>query len=330
MHWSEPTTWKRVKDNAREIARTYRWRRICAFSGLLTMAVLLCARYLLPDSETLLTVPGIIGVSAAVMFLPLTIFIGALQTGSVIFRRKCIDVSDSFVHCFIPYEQIVRLGFERFDGKSYFYVRGVPRRGKKEVEVHVALTAKYTESDIEAYIIQKGLGRLLAVTREVDALPIRTKAPTIPHLAPQKVVLMGLFFISFIASTLCFRVMLELDSWFSAAIVLAWLAEIFALDRLLGKGARQKAITLGDGMPVRRVVALGVPYMLTIALNPAIVFVALRWAALPPTVVWTASSIWQFVWMAFVYGVGRLFRCASARTGEMIPATFPIQQELYG
>ena len=330
MHWSEPTTWARIKGNAREIARTYRWRRLCVASGALTLGLCLCVGLLLTETEALLPLTRIIGISAVCTALPLVVFVYALQTGSVVFRRKCIDVSDSFVHCFIPYEQIVRLGFERFEGKSYFYVRGVPLRGEKEVEVHVALTAKYTESDIESYIVQKGLGGLLAVTREVNALPIRTKAPTIPHLAPQKVVLMGLFFISFIASTLCFRVMLELDSWFSAAIVLAWLAEIFALDRLLGKGARQKAITLGDGMPVRRVVALGVPYMLTIALNPAIVFVALRWAALPPTVVWTASSIWQFVWMAFVYGVGRLFRCASARTGEMIPATFPIQQELYG
>ena len=133
MHWSEPTTWARIKDNAREIARTYRWGRICAFSGLLTLAASLGVRYLLPASADLLTIPKIIGIMAAVMFLPLTIFIGAVQTGSVIFRRKYIDVSDSFVHCFIPYEQIVRLGFERFDGKSYFYVRGVPRRGKKEV-----------------------------------------------------------------------------------------------------------------------------------------------------------------------------------------------------
>ena len=313
MHWTEPTTWKRVKDNAREIARTYRWGRICAFSGLLTLAASLGVRYLLPASADLLTVPRIIGIIAAVMFLPLTIFIGALQTGSVIFRRKCIDVSDSFVHCFIPYEQIVRLGFERFDGKSYFYVRGVPRRGKKEVEVHVALTAKYTESNIEAYIIQKGLGRLLAVTREVDALPIRTKAPAI-QCESTMVVLVGFNIFSYIVVFSCIKIMLDSDTWASRAIVLVWLVDIFIWNWLLGKGARQKTNKLGEGMPVRRVVALGVPYMLTIVLNPAMVFAGLRWAALPPAVAWTASSIWQFVWMALVYGLGKLFRSASART----------------
>ena len=313
MHWTEPTTWKRVKDNAREIARTYRWGRICAFSGLLTLAASLGVRYLLPASADLLTIPKIIGIMAAVMFLPLTIFIGALQTGSVIFRRKCIDVSDSFVHCFIPYEQIVRLGFKRFDGKSYFYVRGVPRRGKKEVEVHVALTAKYTESDIEVYIIQKGLGRLLAVTREVDALPIRTKAPAI-QCESTVVVLVGFHISSYIVVFSCIKIMLDSDTWASCAIVLVWLVDIFIWNWLLGKGARQKTNKLGEGMPVRRVVALGVPYMLTIVLNPAMVFAGLRWAALPPAVVWTASSIWQFVWMALVYGLGMLFRRASART----------------
>ena len=34
MHWTEPTTWKRVKNNAREIARTYRWRRLCVVLGM--------------------------------------------------------------------------------------------------------------------------------------------------------------------------------------------------------------------------------------------------------------------------------------------------------
>ena len=313
MHWTDPTTWKRVKDNAREVARTYRWGRICAFSGLLTLAASLGVRYLLPASADLLTIPRIIGLSATVAALPLVVFIGALETGSVIFRRKCLDVSDSFVRCFIPYEQIVCLGFERFEGKSYFYVRGVPRRREKEVEVHVALTAKYTESDIEAYIIQKGLGRLLAVTREVDTLPIRTKAPAIPH-EPQKVVLLGSLCIPFMVSALCLCAMLGSDPWALCAIFLVWQVDIFIWNWLLGKGARQKTNKLGDGMSVRRVVALGVPYMLTIVLNPAIVFAGLRWAALPPAVVWTASSIWQFVWMALVYGLGMLFRRASART----------------
>ncbi len=111
MHWTEPTTWKRVKDNAREIARVCRWRRIGAFSGALALAICLCVRVLLPESADFLTTPRIIGIIVAVTFLPLAVFIDALQTGAVRFRRKCIDVSDSFVHYFIPYEQIVRLGF---------------------------------------------------------------------------------------------------------------------------------------------------------------------------------------------------------------------------
>ena len=165
--------------NAREIARVCRWRRIGAFSGALALAICLCVRVLLPESADFLTTPRIIGIVVTVTLCPLVVFLGALQTGSVSFRRKCIDVSDSFVHYFIPYGQIVRLGFERFEGKSYFYVRGVPLRREKEVEVHVALTAKYTESVVEACIVQKGLGRLLAAPREVDALPIRTKTPEV-------------------------------------------------------------------------------------------------------------------------------------------------------
>ena len=310
MHWSEPTTWKRVKDNAREIARTYRWRRLCVVSGLLTLVLCLCVRLLLPETATLLPLPRVIGISAACTALPLVVFVDALQTGSVVFRRKCIDVSDSFVHCVIQYEQIVRLGFERFEGKSYFYVRGVPRRDEKEVEIHVALTAKYTESDIEAYIVLKGLGHLLAATREVDVLPIRTRAPKV-QFESQKVVLATFFFVSWLVVVPSVFRMMDMHSWFTVAIALAFLADIRVWIWLLGKGAGRRVDnldTLADGLSLRRVWALGFPYMLTIVLNPAIVLAVLRWAALAPAAVWTAATVWQIAWMAFVYGVGRLFR----------------------
>ena len=308
MHWSEPTTWARIKGNAREIARTYRWRRLCVASGTLTLGLCLCVGLLLPETATLLPLPRVIGISAVCTALPLVVFVYALQTGSVVFRRKCIDVSDSFVHCVIPYEQIVRLGFERFEGKSYFYVRGVPRRDEKEVEIHVALTAKYTESDIEAYIVLKGLGHLLAATREVDVLPIRTRAPKV-QFESQKVVLATFFFVSWLVVVPSVFRMMDMHSWFTVAIALAFLADIRVWIWLLGKGAGRRVDnldTLADGLSLRRVWALGFPYMLTIVLNPAIVLAVLRWAALAPAAVWTAATVWQIAWMAFVYGVGRL------------------------
>ena len=311
MHWSEPTTWARIKGNAREIARTYRWRRLCVVSGLLTLVLCLCVRLLLPETATLLPLPRVIGISAACTALPLVVFVYALQTGSVVFRRKCIDVSDSFVHCFIPYEQIVRLGFERFEGKSYFYVRGVPRRDEKEVEVHVALTAKYAESDIEAYIVQRGLGHILAMTREVDALPIRTKAPKV-QFESQKAVLASFLFLSWlvVVPSVLFG-MMDMYSWFAVANALILLTDMHIWVWLLGKGAGRRVgnlDSLAEGISMRKAWALGFPYMLTIVLNPAVVLAVLRWAALAPSAVWTAAAAWQIAWMAFVCGVGRLFR----------------------
>ena len=311
MHWTEPTTWKRVKDNAREIARRYRWRRISVFFGALTLAICLCVRFLLPESADFLPTPRIIGIIAGVMFLPLAIFIDALQTGSVVFRRKRIDVSDSFVHYFIPYEQIVSLGFERFKGKSYFYVRGVPLKGEKEVEVHVALTAKYTESDIEAYIVQKGLGRLLALPREVDTLPIRTKAPEV-RFETQKMVLVVFYLFAMLFFVMPVLVgVANMHSVFAVVVLIAFIAENIAWAWLLGKGAVRKMENVqkqAEGISVRKAWALGVPYMLTIVLNPTIVFAVLHLVALPTPVVWTIAVIWQVAWMAFVFGVGRLFR----------------------
>ena len=310
MHWSEPTTWARIKGNAREIARTYRWRRLCVVSGLLTLVLCLCVRLLLPESATLFPISRIIGISAVCTALPLVVFVYALQTGSVVFRRKCIDVSDSFVHCVIPYGQVIRLGFERFEGKSYFYVRGVPLRGEKEVEVHVALTAKYTESDIEAYIVLKGLGHLLAATREVDVLPIRTRAPKV-QFESQKVVLATFLFVSWLVVVPSVFRMMDMHSWFAVANALVLLTDMHILVWLLGKGAGRRVgnlDSLAEGISMRKAWALGFPYMLTIVLNPAVVLAVLRWAALTPVAVWMTAAFWQIVWMAFVYGVGRLFR----------------------
>ena len=311
MHWSEPTTWARIKGNAREIARTYRWRRLCVASGALTLGLCLCVGLLLPETATLLPLPRVIGISAACTALPLVVFVYALQTGSVVFRRKCIDVSDSFVHCVISYGQVIRLGFERFEGKSYFYVRGVPLRGEKEVEVHVALTAKYTESDIEAYIVLKGLGHLLAATREVDVLPIRTRAPKV-QFESQKVVLATFLFVSWlvVVPSVLFG-MMDMHSWFAAANALVLLTDMHIWTWLLGKGAGRRVgnlDSLAEGISMRRAWALGVPYMLTIVLNPAVVLAVLWRTALTPSAVWTAAAAWQVAWMAFVYGVGRLFR----------------------
>ena len=311
MHWTEPTTWKRVKNNADEIARVCRWRLIGAVSGALALAICLCVRCFLPESADFLTTPRIIGIIATVTLCPLVVFIGALQTGSVSFRRKSIDVSDSFVHYFIPYGQIVRLGFERFEGKSYFYVRGVPLRGEKEVEVHVALAAKYAESDVEAYIVQKGLGRLLAVPREVDALPIRTKAPEV-KFETQKVVLMGFHLLAMlvVVPSVMFGV-LDIHSLSAVVVALAFLADLGVWVWLLGKGAGRKAENvqkMAEGISVRKAWALGVPYMLTIVLNPAIVLAVLRRAAFPTPVVWALAAAWQVAWMVFVFGVGRFFR----------------------
>ena len=81
IHWTEPTEWKRVKDNAREIARNYHWRTICIVSGVLAFAGCLCARLLVPETAAFLTWPRIAGIVVAVLALPLSVFVGSLQTG---------------------------------------------------------------------------------------------------------------------------------------------------------------------------------------------------------------------------------------------------------
>lgn len=310
MYWTEPTTWKRVKNNAREIASKYRWRRCCVISVVLAMAVCLGVRILVPGVGEFLPLSRMAIICVAAAVFPLIIFLGAIQTGTVWFRKKVLDVSDSFCRYFIPYEQISSLGFERFEGKSYFFVKGVPQRREDEVEVHVELTAKYSEADIEAYLVQRGLGRLLAVAREVDALPIRTKMPDetkTPYAAQTETLgkywLAGLFL-----TPICIRFVFSKNDWTSIAILLAWLAEFFLWDFLLRKGTNRKSEKLGHGISVRQASALGVCILLALVLNPAIVFAVLLRTKLALEIVWTASVAWQLAWMAFVYGVGRMFR----------------------
>ena len=310
MYWTEPTTWKRVKDNARAIASKYRWRRCCVISVVLAMAVCLGVRLLVPGVGEFLPLSRMAVICVAAAVFPLTIFIGAIQTGNVWFHKKVLDVSDSFCHYIIPYEQISSLGFERFEGKSYFFVKGVPQRWEDEVEVHVALTAKYSEADIEAYLVQRGLGRLLAVTREVDALPIRTKMPdeTKTPYAAQTETLGKYFLVGLLASGIGISLGSRKDEWMSVAIVLAWAVDMFFLTFLIGKGAGRKFAKLGHGISVRQASALGVCILLALVLNPAIVFAALLRTKLALEIVWTVSVAWQLAWMAFVYGVGRLSR----------------------
>ena len=58
-------------------------------------------------------------------------------------------------------------------------------------------------------------------------------------------------------------------------------------------------------LPVRRVVVLGLPYMLTLWLNPAVVLAALLWCRVPMIAALCAAGVWQVAWLALVYGAGR-------------------------
>ena len=324
MDWSEPITWKRVKDNAREIASNCRVLRCCVISFVLALSVCLGVRLLVPGNGECLPLSRMALICAGAVAFPLCFLLGAIQTGSVWFRKKVLNVSDSFSRYIIPYEQISSLGFERFEGKSYFFVKGVPQRQEDEVEVHVAMTAKYSEADIEAYLVQRGLGRLLAVTREVDALPIRTKMPdkTGTPYAAQTETLLKYSVVGFFVSLLGIRCVsyaliaskggLAKDDWMSIVLALAWIADFCLLDFLLCKGANRKSAKLGHGISERQASALGVCSVLALVLNPAVVFAVLMWMKLAPEIVWTVSVAWQFAWMALVYGAGRLFRVKSS------------------
>ena len=238
--------------------------------------------------------------------LPLSVFINSLQTGSVVFRRKAVDVSDSFVHVWIPYEKVVRFGFERFAGKTYFVVRGIPRGKDEEIEVHVALTSKHSEADVKAYLIQRGMGSVISETREVQASPIRTTIPVVPYEA--QLCVMACYIIAAVVVPLIFmRFVLDPRDWNSDLILLGFPVEFFIWDWLIRKGSGRKATDLVKGLPVRRVVVLGLPYMLTLWLNPAVVLAALLWGRVPMIAALCAAGVWQVAWLALVYGVGRFF-----------------------
>ena len=247
IHWTEPTEWKRVKDNAREIARTYHWRTLCIASGALAFAGCLCARLLVPETAAFLTWPRIAGIVVAVLALPLSVFVGSLQTGSVVFRRKVVDVSDSFVHVWIPYEKVVRFGFERFAGKTYFAVRGMPQGKDEEIEVHVALTSKHSEAEVKAYLIQRGMGSVISETCELQASPIRTTIPVVPHEAQLGV--MVCYRIAAVVVPLIFiRLLLDPDDWNSVLILLGSLGEFFIWDCFFSQRQRTQFKRSGQGI----------------------------------------------------------------------------------
>lgn len=316
MHWSEPTTWKRVKENAREIDRVYRWRRMSVVSGSLALAACLGVRFLLPCSaDVRLTAPMIMLLVCFCTFLPLVLFINALQTGGVAFRKKVLSVCDSFVRCQIPYEQIACLGFERSGDKKYFYVRGVPLRAGKDVEVHVALTAKYTQAEIEAYIVQRGLGHLLAATRELESPPVRHLERGSPEtdsciasvFGPSMLMIALGFFLCLMLAVYCKLSGCKVPGcWTWAFIVdeLVYVQLFFPGNRLgdIAKLINEKRLSVHQA---RKLAVAQVPLL---ALFPPSVFVVLWLIGLSPAIVWTSSAIWQLAWMALVYGMGRMFR----------------------
>lgn len=311
MHWTEPTTWKRVKENAREIARVYQWRRMSIVSGSLALAGCLAVRFLLPYSAERLTTPIIILIVGSCSIFPLIAFLQALQTGSVAFRKKVLSVSDSFVNCHIPYEQIACLGFERSGDKSYFYVRGVPLRAGSEVEVHVELTAKYSQAEIEAYIVQRGLGRLLAVTRELESPPVRHLEKSSPEADSGIVSLLGPWMLQMMTCTILVMICKLLGCELPGYWMWAFLVDLIVFNLLFLPGDRSRDLVRlinEKRLSLRQAKRLAVYQVSLLALSPPNVFAVLWLFGLSPAIVWTSSAIWQLVWMALVYGMGRMFR----------------------
>ena len=98
---------------------------------------------------------------------------------------------------------------------------------------------------------------------------------------------------------------LDPHDWNSVLILLGFLGELFIWDWLFRKGSGRKVTDLVKGLPVRRVVVLGLPYMLTLWLNPAVVLAALLWGRVPMIAALCAAGVWQVAWLALVYGAGR-------------------------
>lgn len=187
MYWTEPLEWNRVKAIAKEVSRAYHWKMMCTVSIALFLVLSLVVRWGMPLTAEFLTCPRILLGVLVVTVFALVPFLQSFQSGSVIFRRKWLDVSDSFVHVFLPYETIEWIRFERYQGKTYFAVKGLSRRSQNVFEVRVALTAKYSESDITAYLVQRGLGGRLQVTRDASVFPIRTEPLKNPYETQQTI-----------------------------------------------------------------------------------------------------------------------------------------------
>ena len=62
-------------------------------------------------------------------------------------------------------------------------------------------------------------------------------------------------------------------------------------------------------LSVRQAKRLSVAEVLLLnLLLPPLEFAVLWRIGLSPAIVWTSSAVWQLVWMALVYGIGRMFR----------------------
>lgn len=309
MYWTEPLEWNRVKAIAKEVSRAYHWKMMCTVSIALFFVLSLVVRWGMPLTAEFLTCPRILLGVLVVTVFALVPFLQSFQSGSVIFRRKWLDVSDSFVHVFLPYETIEWIRFERYQGKTYFAVKGLSRQSQKAFEVRVALTAKYSESDITAYLVQRGLGGRLQVTRDASVLPIRTESPKNPYETQQTILFACRFLGALVGlAALALAGFNPSGSWYSLVLVGVWAGEFSFWQWLLRKGSGRKDDDMVNGKSVGKTLLLGIPCVLTLALNPVVVF-ALMWA-LKYTWGWSlgCAVVWQIVWAYAVYVIGRWFR----------------------
>lgn len=311
IKWREPLDWNRVKRNARAIARMNHWWLLCGGTAVVLFAGCLGLRILHPSYAELLTGPVIAVVSCVGMIVfPLSLFVYALRTGSVRFRRKAVDLCDFSVYVSIQYERISSIGFARFDGKTYLIVRGLPQGRAKDVEVCVAMTEKYSMGDITDYLILSGLGNVFKGTQDVSVSPVRSdRLPTTEELSQGilgdycSLTFLGSFFFVFVCG--------GRHDWSTIIVVYAWVAEMFAWRKLLCLGAGCKFDELGVGLTARQVLVIGVPYALALIFNPALVSGVLWWSSLDTASIGTIcclTAVWQLVWTVAVYSTGRLFR----------------------
>jgi hypothetical protein len=151
------------------------------------------------------------------------------------------------------------------------------------------------------------MGSVISETREVQASPIRTTIPVVPYEA--QLCVMACYIIAAVVVPLIFmRFVLDPRDWNSDLILLGFPVEFFIWDWLIRKGSGRKTTDLVKGLPVRRVVVLGLPYMLTLWLNPAVVLAALLWGRVPMIAALCAAGVWQVAWLALIYGAGRCLK----------------------